>query len=51
MGFVNLVLFSIYALGYWYGGQLVLDGEMEVGDMLTVFFAIIIGAMALGQAA
>ena len=45
MGFVNLVMFGTYALGFWYGGQLVMDGEMDVGDMLIVFFSVIMGAM------
>src|SRR5690606_28456988 len=38
-----------YALGFWYGGKLVVDGEMSIGDELTVFFSIIMGAMGIGQ--
>ena len=43
-------IFGVYALGLWYGGQLVADGSLLAGDVLTVFFAVVIGAMGLGQA-
>ena len=49
-GFGLFFMFGIYALGFWYGGQLVIAGEMLAGDMLTVFFAITIGAMGIGMA-
>jgi hypothetical protein len=32
-----------------YGATLVRDGEMNGGNVITVFFAIITGAMSLGQ--
>ncbi|KAI9343422.1 P-loop containing nucleoside triphosphate hydrolase protein [Zopfochytrium polystomum] len=48
MGVVFLIIFSTYALGFWYGGSLVGHG-MTAGDVLNVFFAIIIGAFSLGQ--
>jgi len=43
-------MFAVYALGFWYGGKLIDDGEMLPGDVLTVFFSIMIGAMGIGQA-
>ncbi len=49
-GFGLSFMFGIYALGFWYGGTLVQSGEMLAGDMLTVFFAITIGAMGIGMA-
>jgi ABC-type multidrug transport system fused ATPase/permease subunit len=49
-GFAFLFMFCVYALGFWYGGQLIIAGEMLPGDMLTVFFAIVIGAMGIGMA-
>ena len=49
-GFSMFSIFGVYALGLWYGGQLVADGDMLAGDVLTVFFAVVIGAMGLGQA-
>lgn len=52
--------FLTYALGFWYGSKLVADqlgkecsGEECVtgGDILAVFFAVIMGSIALGQMA
>ena len=45
---VTLVTIGAYGLAFWYGTSLVLSGEIEVGDMMTAFFGIIIGAFALG---
>lgn len=58
-------MFAVYSLGFWYGAQLVAEGMpppnstlpvgtvmpggIAVGDMLIVFFAVIMGAMGLGQ--
>ncbi|KAL6080678.1 Very-long-chain enoyl-CoA reductase [Balamuthia mandrillaris] len=50
LGFSYLSILSTYALGFWYGGTLVAEGEMEPGDLLTVFFSVIVGAMGMGQA-
>ena len=36
--------------GFWYAGTLVARGEMKAGDALAVFFAVVMGAMGLGQA-
>lgn len=51
LGAVNLIMFCAYSLAFWYGSTLVYDGSMNGGQVLTVFFAIVIGAMALGNAA
>ncbi|EDQ92058.1 uncharacterized protein MONBRDRAFT_19578 [Monosiga brevicollis MX1] len=51
MGFTFGVIFLAYALTFYYGGQLINDGELSAGDVITCFFSVIIGAMALGQAA
>jgi len=50
IGFSFFFMFAVYALGFWYGGQLIKDNEMQIGDVLTVFFSIMIGAMGIGQA-
>ena len=50
LGLSFMLIFFVYALAFWYGGTLVANGEMQVGDLLIVFFSIIIGAMGLGQA-
>lgn len=56
--------FLIYALGFWYGGNLVADSVStfctpKVGDasclsggtVMAVFFTIVMGSMGLGQMA
>ncbi|EGC33546.1 hypothetical protein DICPUDRAFT_80697 [Dictyostelium purpureum] len=58
MGLVFFVLFGIYSLSFWYGGKLIVDKHWNPvpgrnwngGDVLTVIFSVITGAMALGQA-
>jgi len=52
MGLTYLIVFCTYALGFWYGTQLILDPDNDytVGSMLTVFFAVIIGAFSIGNA-
>ncbi|KAH6559790.1 hypothetical protein BASA61_000416 [Batrachochytrium salamandrivorans] len=49
VGFVQGVIFLVYALAFWYGNTLV-PATMTPGDVLNVFFAIIIGAFSLGNA-
>ncbi|KAI9310815.1 P-loop containing nucleoside triphosphate hydrolase protein [Dichotomocladium elegans] len=43
------VLFSTFALSFWYGGKLVRSHLMDGATVLVVFFAMIIGAMTLMQ--
>jgi hypothetical protein len=38
-------------IGLWYGSTLIAAGEYQIGDVITIFFSVIIGAFALGQAA
>ncbi|KJE91891.1 ATP-binding cassette sub-family B member 11 [Capsaspora owczarzaki ATCC 30864] len=45
------IMFGSYALGFWYGSTLILDGDMTPGELTTVFFSLIMGAMGLGRAA
>ena len=49
IGFLMFTLFATYALGFWFGIQQVIAGAMTGGEVLNVFFAVFIGAMALGQ--
>jgi len=49
-GVTMFLLFGTYALAFWYGSTLVVDGEYTGGDVIAVFFAVIMGAFALGQA-
>ncbi len=51
VGAIMLILFFTYSLAFWYGAKLVNDQRMSGGDVLNVFFAIIIGAFSLGNVA
>jgi ABC-type bacteriocin/lantibiotic exporter with double-glycine peptidase domain len=35
-GFSQFAVFSVYALAFWYGGQLMRQGEMDFGQVLKV---------------
>lgn len=54
-GMVFGACFLTYALGFWYGGNLVADDLncskncLTGGDVLAVFFSTIMGSIALGQ--
>ncbi|KAL9972823.1 hypothetical protein ACROYT_G019202 [Oculina patagonica] len=50
MGFFQVIMFGSYALAFWYGAKLIIEGEMNGGDLLIVFFSVMFGAMQLGQA-
>ena len=45
-----LVMFGSYSLAFWYGNHLIEEGLITAGNVLAVFFAIMIGAMSIGQA-
>ena len=45
-----LVMFGSYCLAFWIGTNFVVDGDMTPDTLLTVFFSIMMGSMALGQA-
>ncbi|XP_060590153.1 ATP-dependent translocase ABCB1-like isoform X2 [Ruditapes philippinarum] len=53
MGVVWMILFLAYALGFWYGAKLSRDepDTYTIGNVLIVFFAVLIGAFSLGNAA
>lgn len=36
MGFTFFIIYSSYALGFWYGSTLILSGEYTIGSVLTV---------------
>ncbi|KAI9012502.1 putative ABC transporter protein [Phycomyces nitens] len=48
-GSFMFILFGTYGLSFWYGSQLVIKGTMDGPTVLVVFFAMIMGAMALLQ--
>uniref|UniRef100_A0A3P8UJZ5 ATP-binding cassette, sub-family B (MDR/TAP), member 4 n=1 Tax=Cynoglossus semilaevis TaxID=244447 RepID=A0A3P8UJZ5_CYNSE len=49
MGFTFFIIYSSYALGFWYGSTLILSGEYTIGSVLTVFFVVVFGAFGIGQ--
>ncbi|XDB49850.1 hypothetical protein ABFV05_003466 [Capra hircus] len=51
MGFAFLLIYASYALTFWYGSALVIAKEYTIGNAITVFFSILIGAFSIGQAA
>nr|XP_060638307.1 ATP-dependent translocase ABCB1 [Anolis sagrei ordinatus] len=51
IGIAFLLIYAAYALGFWYGTTLILAGKYSIGKVLTIFFAVLIGAFSLGQAA
>ncbi|XP_031432465.1 ATP-binding cassette, sub-family B (MDR/TAP), member 4 isoform X2 [Clupea harengus] len=49
VGFTYAMVYMSYALAFWYGSTLIIAGEYTIGSVLTVFFAVIIGAFGIGQ--
>ncbi|KAL4807840.1 P-loop containing nucleoside triphosphate hydrolase protein [Aspergillus unguis] len=43
------LMYSNYGLGFWMGSRFLVDGAVEVGDILTVLMAILIGSFSLGN--
>jgi ATP-binding cassette, subfamily B (MDR/TAP), member 1 len=50
MGTTFGLMFCNYALAFYVGTNFVADGDIEPKTLLTVFFSIMMGSMALGQA-
>ncbi|CAG8448762.1 17258_t:CDS:10 [Acaulospora morrowiae] len=44
------IVFCTFALAFWYGSILVVDGQLSGGQVLNVFFAVLIGAISIGNA-
>ncbi|CAH1787977.1 unnamed protein product [Owenia fusiformis] len=53
MGFSWLSIYAVYALGFWYGAKLIRDEPVtySAGTLMIVFFAVVTGAFAIGNAA
>ncbi|KAA8643122.1 hypothetical protein EYZ11_005820 [Aspergillus tanneri] len=43
------IMFSNYGLGFWMGSRFLVNGEVDVGQVLTVLMAILIGSFSLGN--
>jgi ATP-binding cassette subfamily B (MDR/TAP) protein 1 len=48
MGATYGVMFSSYALAFWFGGYLIRHGESDVGKVTAVFFSVLMGSFGLG---
>ncbi|KAF9548257.1 Multidrug resistance protein 1 [Mortierella hygrophila] len=44
-----MIMFMGYSLAFYYGSRQVQDGKMEPGDVMTVLFSTMIGAMSIGN--
>ncbi|XP_071944971.1 ATP-dependent translocase ABCB1-like [Antedon mediterranea] len=49
IGLFMFILFSSYALAFWYGPKMVSENKIEPGEVLTVFFCVMIGSFSLGN--
>ncbi|XP_032093915.1 ATP-dependent translocase ABCB1 isoform X1 [Thamnophis elegans] len=49
LGVAFLFIYASYALAFWYGTTLIIDENYSIGEVLTVFFAVLIGAFSIGQ--
>ncbi|XP_078320541.1 ATP-dependent translocase ABCB1-like isoform X1 [Crassostrea virginica] len=51
MGLIYFIVFSVYGFGFWYGAKIVReDSDYDPGNVLIVFFSIMIAAFSLGYA-
>jgi ATP-binding cassette, subfamily B (MDR/TAP), member 1 len=46
----NFCMFSTYALLFWYGAQLIVDGEIDFRQLMTAIMTLMLGAFGLGAA-
>ncbi|XP_047125215.1 ATP-dependent translocase ABCB1 isoform X3 [Hydra vulgaris] len=51
IGLFHICIFGCYGLAFWYGAKLVSSGEISPGDLMTVFFCVMVGATSIGQGA
>lgn len=43
------IMYSNYGLGFWMGSRFLVAGEVNVGQVLTILMAILIGSFSLGN--
>ncbi|KAJ1980381.1 hypothetical protein H4R33_005484, partial [Dimargaris cristalligena] len=49
VGCMMLLVFLTYALGFWYAIKLTAEGTLQGDQAIAVFFALVLGATALGR--
>lgn len=42
-----MIIYSTYSLAFYYGGTLLIDKEITPGNIVTVFFSIVIGSFSI----
>lgn len=50
LALIFFFLFGTYSVGFGFGGYLIAEQGAKGGEILTVFFSVVIGAFSLGQA-
>lgn len=45
------IIYFNYGLSFWMGSRFIVDGQMTLGEVLTIMLAIMIGAFSLGNVA
>lgn len=51
LALIFFFIYGTYSAGFGFGGYLIAEQGAQGGDILAVFFSVIIGAFAIGQAA
>nr|XP_004662350.2 multidrug resistance protein 2-like isoform X2 [Jaculus jaculus]XP_045016354.1 multidrug resistance protein 2-like isoform X2 [Jaculus jaculus]XP_045016355.1 multidrug resistance protein 2-like isoform X2 [Jaculus jaculus] len=49
IGAAYLLVYASYALAFWFGTSLVFSNEYSIGQVLTVFFSILMGTFSIGH--
>ena len=49
VGVLMFYLYLTYSLGFWLGGQYIVDGQCTLSDVLTILLSIMIGAFSLSN--
>ncbi|XP_050236017.1 ABC transporter B family member 11-like [Mercurialis annua] len=50
LGLLSFIVFSSYSLAIWFGGKMILEKGYTGGQVITIIFAVLTGAMSPGQA-
>lgn len=51
IGSLYAIMFWNYGLGFWQGSRFLVDGDADVGQILTILMAILTGSYSLGNVA
>ncbi len=49
LGFMNLSVFSAYALAMWYGGEGIISGKYTPGNIISIIGLALLGGSTVGQ--